>query len=269
MIKLVAIDLDGTLLNDEGKLSLNNLKALYYAEEKGAKVVITTGRPYITTKEIVEEIGLKGPSDYLITFNGGQIQKARDGELLVGDTLSKKEVITWYEELSRVELPMNLIDQQMVYEPLRYPINVESYYLRDISQAPSQKIDFYDFDAEHRFNKIIVSTEEKYLEEKLLLINEKLSDDYNLSYSFPHLLEISGLGISKASALEKLTEKLEIKPEQVMAIGDQINDLSMMAFAGVSVAVENAIPEIKQLADFITSTNNEDGVARAIYTFIK
>lgn len=110
MIKLIAIDLDGTLLNSEGNISDKNKQALHDAHHKGVKIVLCTGRPYLLMKDFVEEIGLNSEEDYIITFNGGQVQKASNGEVIKKHTLSQSDMQKWYNVTKDLAIPFNIID---------------------------------------------------------------------------------------------------------------------------------------------------------------
>lgn len=268
MVKLIAIDLDGTLLNSQGQISKENLSAIRLAEKQGAKIVLCTGRPYLSMKSFVAEIGFVHPEDYIITFNGGQIQKAATGEVIISDTLSLEDMLMWNQEMRRLELPMNIIDQDYIYEPLAYPEGHPSLYTKRAITAPVKKKDFLTFQEHHRFNKFIVGTDQQHLEVQKNAIQPLLFSDYALTMSFPWLMEISNVGVDKGSAVRKLAQELNIDREDTMGIGDQLNDLSLIEYAGVGVAMENAVKEVRQAANFISKTNDEDGVAYAIYHFL-
>lgn len=270
MIKLIAIDLDGTLLNDDKKVSTKNYQALKSAHEKGIKIVLCTGRPYMAMRGFVEELDFLTDDDYIVTFNGGIIHKAVDGEVVVRETMSQPEMLAWYEEAQRLDLPFNVIDEDYIYEPLSYPAGHESLYMKQIGQvdAPSMVKDFYEFDASHKFNKFIIAVEPDYLAQQRKKINPDMTEEYALTLSLPHLLEIGTKNINKGNGLKKLGQILGIKTNEMLTIGDEANDLSMIEMAGIGVAMENAIPEIKKAADYITASNNDSGVARAIENFI-
>lgn len=268
MVKLIAIDLDGTLLNSQGRISQENLAAIRLAENYGIKIVLCTGRPYVSMKNFVEEIGFSHPEDYIITFNGGQIQKAADGKVIISDTLSCEDVFIWHDEMQRLDLPMNLIDQEYVYEPLVYPKHYPSLYTNRKIAVPVKKRDFLTFEKQHRFNKFIIGTDQNHLETQKKEIQPALFSNYSLTMSFPWLMEVSNLGVDKGSAVRKLAIELNINQEETMGIGDQLNDLSLIEYAGIGVAMENAVEEIKKVSDFITKSNDEDGVAHAIYHFL-
>ncbi|MCW6667602.1 Cof-type HAD-IIB family hydrolase [Aerococcaceae bacterium NML190938] len=269
MIKLIAIDLDGTLLKSDKTISQGNLKALKYAHDKGVKVVICTGRPYFAMKSFIEEIGFTSPDDYIITYNGGQVQKAADGEVLVSNTMTEQQMRAWYTETERLQLPLNIIDKDYVYEPLAYPTGRESIYLELGNNLPTRKVDYHSFDKAHRFNKYVICIEEQYLDRQIAELQPQFRSEFSVVKSRPYLLEIMANNVTKGNALLQLGERLGIQPNEMMTMGDQENDLSMIELAGIGVAMGNAIPMIQTAADYISAHNEQDGVAQAIYQFIK
>lgn len=268
MIKLIAIDLDGTLINDEKKLSPENLKALHYAHDKGIKIVLCTGRPYLATDYLITEIGLKSDDDYMIIFNGAQVRRTSDAKVIVENTLTHEDMKKWYQETQALNLPLNVVDQEWVYEPEAYPIGYESTYT-SLTQAPSRVQAFDLFKNEHQFFKFVINVNEEHLRKQIPKINSALLENYSVSLSHPFQLEVMKKGVNKGNTLRQLGEKIGIELEEMMTFGDQLNDESMIEMAGLGIAVDNAVPEIKALADFVTASNNDDGVAKAIYHFIK
>lgn len=268
MIKLIAIDLDGTLVNSQKQLSRENYEALHYAHQQGVKIVLCTGRPYLAMKHLVEEIGLNTEDDYIITFNGSQIQGASDGRVLASYTISRDEMLTWYEETNRLALPLNVIDQDWVYEPTSYPEGRPSWYVDRVTSAPSKLKDFNEFPADHQFNKLVISQEPDYIQSGVQAFNPNLASQYNIVRSHPHLYEIGQQGVSKGNALKELGKQLGIDMADMMAIGDEDNDMSMIEMAGIGVAMGNAIDPVKEIAQYVTATNDESGVAQAIYHYL-
>lgn len=268
MIKLIAIDIDGTLINSEGKILQENIEALQYAKDKGAKIVICTGRPYITAKQIVDQLAFSD-EDYMINFNGGQIRKARSGELVHNHLLDYSDFDKWLTEMNRLQLPLNLIDNDWVYEPVSYPGDTYSYYVAKITTAPTKVIDYAQIPSDATFNKFVVSYEEEYLSQKLLELDTYFSENYQIIRGYPVQIEIVPKGVNKGTAMIELGKLLNIEANEMMGIGDERNDLFMLEVAGIGVAMGNADPEVKAVSDFITLSNNEAGVAHAIYHHMK
>ncbi len=269
MIKMIAIDLDGTLLNDEKQITSENLKALHYAHEQGVKIVICTGRPYLAMKYLVDEIGLNTAEDYVIVFNGAQVRRASDGEVLLSNTLSLEDFKLWYAETTRLDLPINPIDDEWVYEPLAYPEGYESFYTTKLSNAPSTVKDYDTFADDHRFNKFVITVEEEHLTKQRPKINPELMENYSVSLSHPFQLEVMSKGTDKGSAIEGFAEKLGLEMSEIVAIGDQENDRQMLSLPLHSVAMGNASQSLKDIAEYVTGTNNDSGVAQAIYHYLE
>lgn len=269
MIKLIATDLDGTLLNDKKQLTQTNLQALHYAHEKGIKIVVCTGRPYLATHFLIDEIGLKSEEDYLIVFNGAQVRRSIDGHIVVENSLTHEDMLIWYQETRRLDLPINVIDSEWVYEPLSYPNGYESFYASKLTAAPSMVKDYASFSEEHQFLKFVITVDEEHLANQIPKINPELKSRYSISRSHPFQLEIMKQDVDKGRALKQLGDHLEIRMEEMMTIGDQMNDESMIKMAGTGVAMGNAVPAIKEMAQFVTKSHVEDGVAHAIYNYIK
>lgn len=268
MIKLLAIDLDGTLLNNQGQISQANRQALNRVRQQGVNVVLCTGRPYLYMKNLVDDLGFKSERDYIITFNGGQVQKAADGEIVEAFTLSKNDLERWHQEMMRLNLPLNAIDGQYVYDLVDHPVEPQSWYLKERPTIASQQVSMTDFDLDHVFNKLVISCEPAVLDERLLGLEASLADHYSYFKSHENLFEVVAKGVNKGNIVKRLAERLEIPLEQVMTIGDQENDKSMIEIAGIGVAMGNAIDAVKEVADYVTATNDQDGVAQAINQFI-
>lgn len=237
-IKLIALDMDGTLLNDEMEVPEDNTNAIKRAIEQGIEVVLATGRPMSMVEEFVEPLGLQS---YLVTVNGGEIWTV-DNELLD----------TKYLQTEDIEMMWNLAENIGGFYV--WMVSSENVY---INERPK---DFY---------------QENWLKfgcqighpEKLNKIQRELSqysDRLELTNSALDNMEVNPIGVHKASALEKVCEKLGITMDQVLAAGDSLNDQKMLEAAGIGVAMGNAQEFIKEIADVTVETNNESGVARAI-----
>ncbi|QQF62326.1 HAD family phosphatase [Bacillus mojavensis] len=235
-IKLIAIDMDGTLLNDEQLISDENRNAIREAEDKGVYVVISTGRTLMTCRELAESLKL---SSFLITANGSEIWDSNfnlverkllhtDHIKMMWDLRNKHNTNFWASTVNKVwrgEFPENITD----HEWLKFGFDIEDDDIRN------------EVLAELRKNK-----------------------ELEITNSSPTNIEVNALGINKAAALAKVSEKLGFTMENVMAMGDSLNDIAMIKEAGLGVAMGNAQDVVKETADWITDTNIKDGVAKAI-----
>ncbi|GEK91208.1 Cof-type HAD-IIB family hydrolase [Alkalibacterium kapii] len=266
-IKLVAIDLDGTLLNSNHEVSFENKEAIRKAKEQGVKVVLVTGRPLKAMLHILEACNLTDAGDIALTYNGGLVQWTQSGETLNQIVFQKDESIDIYKLSQDLGLPCNFIDLNTVYEP-PYPKGKPSRYPEVMHALPFEPIDMTDLPEEFPINKIVYCWDQEELDEKIKEIPNIYRERYNLIKSRPNLLEFMPKSIDKGKGLELLSEILDISVDDMMAIGDQENDLAMVQRAGTGVAMENAVPIVKDAAQIITKTNDAHGVAYAIEKYV-
>ena len=284
MIKLIAADMDGTLIGSNGEISQENIKAIKEAKEKGIKFAIATGRALCDVEIMLEKYGLK--CDTLI-MNGAQ-----------------------YLDENRNEISSTYIDKNKVKEILRvmkkYDINVEIYTDKGFFTADTEEevLDgmikrgkIYRPEIEtieeriahakknlHYINMQYIDDLDNFIEnnniaklisfsdsEKLILDvrrDVEQIDGLAVSGSFSTNVEVNHIDAEKGKILLKVGEIYGIKREEVAILGDGMNDYSMFKEFPCSFAMDNAVPEIKEIAKYITASNNEDGVAKAIYKII-
>lgn len=265
MIKLIAIDLDGTLLNQAKEISFANKAALHYAQKRGVKVVLCTGRPYLAMQHLFAEIALVPQDEYVILFNGSQIRRVEDGQVIYEESLSHSDLELWLSFTEAENLPLTVFDSEWVYDNTAYQGRQASTYQ---TPAPRKRIDYQELSQDQRFNKFVICTTPDNIANYYDKISDFANNRYQMVLSHPYQIEISPMNINKGSALQYLSDYLNIEPSEVMAIGDEYNDASMLSFAGVSVAMDNAVDDMKALADFVTFDNNHSGVAHAIYHYL-
>lgn len=266
MIKLIAIDLDGTLLTKNRMISDENKQAIKEAKEQGIKVVLCTGRPLLGMVDYLEELNLRESGDYGITYNGGLVQKTDSGEVLSQKTLSKSEVLELYKLSQDINVPCNFIDLERVYEP-PYPIGRESFYPEVMNALPFVPVSPENFPKDIAVNKVVFCYEEETLDEAITKIPSEFFGRFTLMKSRPFLLELLNKEVDKGKGIAILCGLLGIESHEVMAIGDEANDFAMIEFAGMGVAMDNATSEIKNIAQFVTKHHDDHGVAHAIRKF--
>ncbi len=237
-IKLIALDMDGTLLNNEHEISPENQAAIKLAKEQGMHVVISTGRSLSTCKEIIEPLG---ESAYLVTINGGEIYD-QNFELIERNSFDPKDV-------------RRLWDLTQKHQAFFWSSTVQG---RFNSEDPFEKeLEDYEW-IKYGFNFEDEELRDTVLEEL------KSHDTFEVTNSSPLNLEINPAGINKATALRKVSKWLNLTMDNVMAVGDSLNDIAMIHEAGLGVAMGNAQDVVKKEADWVTGSNLEHGVAQAI-----
>ncbi|MFB7304865.1 Cof-type HAD-IIB family hydrolase [Heyndrickxia sporothermodurans] len=240
-IRLIALDMDGTLLNSKEEISEENKRVIARAKENGIHIVLSTGRNFAKVHEFAEDLEL---NSFLVTVNGGEIWDS-SGNLLERNLLQVEHIkMMW--------------DLKNLHNTKFWAITVDKVY-RDEFPDESTFADYewlkFGFDVEDdHARKIIMEELEK---NKLQVTN-----------SSPTNLEVNPYGISKAKALEKVCERIGITMENVMAMGDSMNDIAMIKSAGIGIAMGNAQAIVKEAADWITDTNDNDGVAKAIQRWV-
>lgn len=266
-IKLIAMDLDGTLFTDQKEVTQRNQQALQKAREKGVHVVVTTGRPLKAIEYLLEELDLMTKDSYSITFNGGLVQN-NQGEILDKKEMSYLEARRIVETAGTMGLPLDILSDAHVYE--YNPDGLHSLYQAVNPHLVFHKLDrIEDLPKDIVLNKVLSAYDAKVLDEKLPVLQDLLGQHVEVFKSRDIVLEFMPKGVHKAAGLAHLCQHLEIGPKEVLAIGDEENDLTMIEWAGLGIAMKNGVPALKEKADVVTPhTNNDSGLAWAVEKFI-
>lgn len=269
MYKLAIFDMDGTVLNSRHEISEENKKAMKELENSGVKVIIATGRPSELLKKYTNEMKT---DDYTITCNGSVIGHPFKDDYLHHNTIDKDNVIKLIDMCEEFHYDYLVYTKDAVIskdnERLRLFKKVGESY-REEDKATIIQTEDADF-IKNNFlpNKILILEKDPIKYEELW---EKIKEFNNIEYtqSWIGALDVSPIGDTKGNAVKILCEHYGILQEEVIAFGDQLNDVSMIEFAGMGVAMGNAEDEVKTVANYITDTNDNNGVAKAIYKFME
>lgn len=267
MIKLISTDLDGTLLDSNMNISENNLKALHRCVDEDIHIVVATGRSFHSVPIQVREIeGL----EYLICANGAKIYDNISEELFYAEYLdcdALKKIWHIFDDMSIIcEIFWDgkpYVSKQLFESPEEYgmPFRFREYFVN--SRTPVDDIKKFTDERISEIENINFLFSDMQLRDSFAKYLADLNC-FTLTSSFPFNLEIGGVGVNKAAALDKICKKLGVLPEEVMSFGDNANDITMIKYAGVGVAMENAVSEVKKAAVFVTRDRDDDGVAFAI-----
>ncbi len=281
MIKLIASDMDGTLLNDDHMISEENLKAIRKAQEMGRHFTIVTGRDYDAVKSYLKECNLKCEC---ILSNGAEYRDV-NGNIIESVYMNKKSVKIAFDILSEAGLCIQLmtnngsyitnkesdkkaiIDRFKLFNPTMTEEEVEKFVVKFHKERGMKEIDnIYEIlESDVEVLKIVTfDNDEKLIAELKEKLRENTSD-LAVASTFSNDIEISDIKAQKGLILAKTIKKMGLDKSEVIVLGDSFNDYSMFTEFENSYAMENAIPEIKEIAKYITDTNNNDGVAKAIY----
>ena len=215
-IKLIALDLDGTLLTSDKKISERNLAALKAAQAKGVKVVLTTGRPLKAMDFFLHELGTDGQEDeYTITFNGGLVQR-NTGEILDKTVFSYDDVARIYEETDKLHIPLDAICEGLVYQ---IQSDQDSLYAQFNPALTFESIDFSDLSSQQTYNKCVTAYAQEPLDAAIEQISPELFERYEIFKSREMLLEWSPKNVHKANGLEKLMQDYDRLSEEFRQAG--------------------------------------------------
>lgn len=260
--KLIAVDIDGTLLNSKGELTQRTRDAIHKAWKDGIVFTISTGRPIQGVMPLVEEIGLDIP---LITYNGSMVLTATTREVIYQRVMEAHAVRDVYKLGISWDVTMLVWSNNRLYTN-RVDELSEKY--SSLTNTPLELIESLE-ELEEEITKILWYDEVERINEMLASIPGVFQNESVVYHtSRPYFLEFVDKGASKAIAIEVLSQNYQIEREQVIAIGDSYNDESMLEYAGLGVAMGNAPEDIKAIADVITASCDEDGVAAAIEKYV-
>lgn len=263
-IRLVAMDLDDTLLRDDWTISPRVLKAIQKAQAQGVKMTIATGRMPISTRPYAEQLGLDVP---VITYHGAMIQQVLSGDILFRRVIPSALAAEIVEDVADRGVYAQVYIKDRVITP---ELNDWSREYERISSVRIEEADLSILLAlePEGVEKILLMGEEADLDQLAPLLKQQYGEKVHLAKSKPCFLEMTDGSVNKGVALAALAEHYGIDQSEVMAIGDSFNDLEMINYAGLGVAMGNARPEIRDRADIITTSNEEDGVAEAIERYV-
>ena len=285
MYKLVAIDLDGTMLNSYGIVTDKTKQVIKECIDKGTEIIIASGRPIDSIKTIAKEIG---SNKYFIAGNGALIYDIQKDEVIYEKYMNKQKILEIINICEQNSISYNVYtDKTILAKALKY--NVLYYHKENLKKEENKKThiniveNMYEYISnmdEEKFLKVTVCDESKTIFNSIirklrqidnievldvLHMSRKVirqgTEDIPIEYYYT---EISLKNVDKWDAIEFLMEKFNITKNEVIAIGDNINDKKMLENAGIGIAMEGSTPVVTEISDFVTKTNNEDGVAFAL-----
>ena len=260
--KLMAVDVDGTLLDSKKNLTPETIKAIREAVQSGLIFTICTGRPIQGVEPLIDQLGLDLP---FITYNGAMIVMGKSRKILYARTMQGEDAKAVFELGNRLQTTIVLwVDNKLYVKPLGH--NAEAY--SDLSRTEALPIEDLDALIAQGVTKVLFYDKVETIRHYEQTVGPFVPKTVNYCTSQPFLLEFFDQEVSKANALARLSAYYGFTKDEVIAIGDGQNDLSMIEYAGLGVAMANAEETIKQQADYVTLSNDENGVAHVIKEFI-
>ena len=257
--------MDGTLLREDKTISDRTKKAIRKAVEKGVRVVLASGRPIEGLERYLEELNLLSKDDYVMSFNGSVIQNVKTREIVSKNILKGSDLKRLYALSKEIGVNIHAFTKDGCITP---KMNEYTELEGRINGIEVYEVDFDTISEEEDVIKVMFIDPQPVLEEAMTRMPETIYDEFTVVRSAPYFLEFLNKASSKGTGVKALGEYLGIKQEEIICIGDAGNDLDMIQFAGLGVAMGNAFEEVKEAADYVTSNNEEDGVAHVIEKFI-
>lgn len=262
MYKLLAIDIDDTLLNDEMQITASTRAALEQAIELGVTVTLATGRMYASAKQIARQLELDVP---IITYQGALIKTLLEGEVIYERTVPAASAAQVFQFCEQRGLHLQVYTDDILFAQQENE-KVKAYAsLTNVSYTIEP-----DFPSliDRPFTKMLIYDEPEVLDALAPELRSLLGDQVHITKSKPNFLEVMHAEGTKGHALHALARHYGCDISETIGIGDSWNDQEMIRMAGLGVAMGNAIDSLKQIADYVTYTNNEDGVKHVIDKFI-
>ena len=269
MIKLIAIDMDGTLLNSKKELLEETKQYFKEFHTKGTEtlLVLCTGRPETGIRPYLKDLGYLEENHYIISQNGANIYESQTGNRIMDAFVDSEKIQKWIElgKKHGVSVMGAGVDYYYSFDEdptewMEFDVKIVNGSLKRITKEESLSTDFY---------KILLLGDVEQLDEFETIIPQEWRDEFYVVRSQKYLIEVLTKGVNKAFGLEKLAKELNIQPSEIAAIGDAANDIEMLEYAGLAIAMGNASEKVKAIADIVTDTNENNGVIKAIDKLIQ
>ena len=266
MYKLVAIDMDGTLLSSSHQISEKNREAIIKAMDKGVKIVLCSGRTINSLLTFTSELGVLGEEEYVVGHNGAAAMRIIDQEYIYENSLTGKEA----KEIAAVCDGVNANYTIYTFDEAMTPKdNPHGRYEADLNSMSLKIRHPNTIHDEEKIAKVLIMDDEDVLDSYVGVIKKHFEEKYNLVRSLPIYLEIMRKEVNKMSGIMAVANLHGIKESEIIAIGDAPNDLEMIEGAGLGIAMGNAQEIIKDASGYITKMNDEDGVAYALNKYLQ
>lgn len=261
---MLVLDLDDTLLSDDYSISTKNKEMLMKAQELGVFVVLASGRPTAAMMPFAEELKLGKYGSFIISFNGALITNIKNNETIFERCLTKEEIHSLHSFSTEHNVHiLTYLNSEVVSETESEYIDIEL----KITGMNHNKVPCFKSAVNASAVKCIMLEEPGYLK----TVESKLKEarpNLSVAISKPFFLEVMPHGIDKAASIKILADRLGIKQQEIIAVGNAGNDLSMVEYAGLGVWVDNVAPELRHKADVVVASNNNHGVAEVVERFI-
>lgn len=276
-IKAILLDIDGTLTNSKKEITPETLTALKNAQDRGIRLVLASGRPAKGLSNYGDLLNMWMHHGLFVCYNGARVIDCESKEVLVDVTIKPELVTAVLEHMKKFDvIPIVTYGEYMVVEDVYHCMVKNGDQIFNVVQYESRMNNYRLMECEDlaKFtnfpvNKILTAGDSDYLQAHWQEMREPFKDTLSCMFTSNFYYEYTSLGIDKGAALREAMAKLGIKPEECIAFGDAENDIPMLEYAGIGVAMGNAQDGVKAIADEITLSNEEDGIAHSLYRHIE
>ncbi|WP_018658615.1 Cof-type HAD-IIB family hydrolase [Allofustis seminis] len=276
-LKLISLDVDGTLLNDDRRITPKTYEILMACQQEGIKIVLCSGRPFQGLQALADQLQLDHFGGYLAGYNGGRVYDIKNQKTLFSQTISAPLARKIYDHLEQFEIhPFLDVDAYMYVNDAYADIGIPVFDFPSVVAYEARNGHFKICEVDHigekvpseGVYKILLAGNPDYLKENYQEMAAPFLNETISNFSAPFYFEFTAQGIDKANSLEKAFKPLGFHPDDIIAFGDNGNDITMLQYAGVGVAMGNATDEVKATADIVTSDNNQDGIAMILENYL-
>lgn len=266
-IEVLALDLDGTLTNSKKEITPHTIETLQRAIAAGVHVVLASGRPLVGITKLAEKLNLYELGGFILAYNGAQIIDLKSGKEIVSAVIPEQ----YYQEIYDAAVKIAGVSIISYLDGSIYSETPEDPYVQKETfccGVPVQKTENLVAELKAPVHKFLIPGEPAKLARAADYLRKQFNGVLSVTYSEPYFLEVMTVGIHKAASLEHILHYLHTDRTHLMACGDGMNDVEMLKFAGLSVAMGNACEAAKACARVVTDTNDNDGVAKAVERYI-
>lgn len=263
--QMIVLDIDGTLTNSKKEITPATKKALIGLQEKGCKVVLASGRPTPGIRKAAEELELARFGNYILSFNGAKIINCGTGETVYQKTVPASLIPEIFA--AAITHRTGIISYEGDGVIAGTPIDSYMELEARINGIPIRRVEDFPNYITFPVNKCLMTGEPEHLAEVEKALRAQFHGVLNIYRSEPYFLELMPQNIDKAHSLGKLLASLGLGREEMVCCGDGFNDISMIEYAGLGVAMQNAQEAVREKADYITASNDEDGIVQVIEKF--
>lgn len=274
-IKAILLDIDGTLTNDDKVITPRTQQALLKCQEKGIILVLASGRTANGLSRYAADLDLAHHNGVLVCYNGAKSLNCQTGQVYFEQSMTVEQGARVLEHMKNFNVAPVIDHGQYMYvnncfftiERDGKPWYILEYEAHSNNYKLCEKHDLAAF-VDWRINKILNAGQPEYLQEVWQEMAAPFEGELSSMFTAPHYFEFTPLGVDKVRALKDTFAELGISPDEIMSFGDAQNDLTMIKWAKTGVAMGNAVDEVKAEADYVTSSNNEDGIADALEALV-